>query len=226
MKKIIIADTLKDFAQAGILAGNALIFYAKSGGEALDLHRKEKSDLIIIEPDFNDLPCERFCSAVRESDALKKVSILIVCSDKRSDIERCQKCGANDYVDRATPAAFLMKVARLLNVSERTSYRVIVNVSKRENSHMAHIYCTSRDLSSSGILLETDGTLNKGDKITCSFFLPNSVRISAEGEIVRITEKEGGSKDYGVRFVDVPPSVESQITAFIEAWRERRKRRR
>jgi CheY-like chemotaxis protein len=229
MKKIIIAQALKDFVeqQVSVLAGHGnKLFYVKSGKEALDVHRKEKGDLIIIELDFRDLTCEQFCSVIRGDEGLKGVSILIVCSDKPSDIERCQKCGANDYIQPLTPAAFLRKAAQFLNISERTSYRVIVKISKTENNHITHIFCTSRNLSSSGILLETDGVLKKGDKITCSFFLPNSVRIATEGEIVRIVKKEDGSKDYGVRFIDMAPSVESQIELFIQKWRERKKRYR
>jgi CheY-like chemotaxis protein len=229
MKKIIIVDTLKDFVQqkVSVLAGhNNKIFYINSGKEALDAHRKEKADLIIIEPDFRDLTCEQLCSVVRGDESLKEVSILIVCSDKLSDVERCQKCGANDYIQQLTPATFLRKAAQLLNISERTSYKVIVKVLKRENNHITHIFCTSQNISSSGILLETDGMLNKGDKITCSFFLPNSIRIVAEGEVVRTGEKEDGSKNYGVRFADIPRPVETQIESFIEHWRERKKRYR
>jgi CheY-like chemotaxis protein len=229
MKRIIIAQALKAFVEqrVSVLAGYEYrIFYVKSGKEALDVHRKEKGDLIIIEPDFRDLTCEQLCSVIRGDESLKGVSILIVCSDKPSDIERCQKCGANDYIQTLTPAAFLKKAAQFLNVSERTSYRVIVKISMTENNHRTHIFCTSRNLSSSGILFETDRALEQGDKITCSFFLPNSVRIDTAGEIVRIAKKEDGSKEYGARFIDVPPSVESQIELFIQKWEERKKRYR
>jgi CheY-like chemotaxis protein len=202
------------------------IFYAKSGKEALDMHKKEKGDLIVIKPDFRDLTCEQFCSAIRGDEGLKGVSILIVCSDKPSDIDRCQKCGANDYLQSLTPADFLKKTTQFLNVSQRTSYRVIVKISKTENNRIQHIFCNSRNLSSSGILLETEGDLKKGDNIDCSFFLPNSIRIGIAGEIVRIEKNQDGPKYYGVRFINVPASVESQIDLFIQQWRDRKKRYR
>jgi CheY-like chemotaxis protein len=229
MKKIIIAQPLQDFIeqQVSVLVRNEnKLFYVKSGKEAIDVHRKEKGDLIIIETDFRDLTCEQFCSVIRGDENLKGVSILIICSDKPSDVDRCQKCGANDYIQPLTPAAFLKKATQFLSISERTSYKVIVKVSKTENNRITHVFCTSQNISSSGILLETDGILKKGDKITCSFFLPNSVRISAEGEIVRIAKKEDGSRSYGVRFIDVPLSVESKIELFIQKWKERKKRYR
>jgi CheY-like chemotaxis protein len=227
MKKLIIADALKDFVEQEVSVltrfGNK-IFYIEAGREALTIHRNEQVDLIVIEPDFADMTCQRLCSVIREDEGLKRVSILMVCSDELSDIERCQKCGANDYIQPLTPATFLRKAIRLLNISERTSYRVIVNVARRENKHIEHVFCTSQNISSSGILLETDRVLPKGDKITCSFFLPNSIRIVTEGEIVRIVEKEDGSKNYGVKFVDIPSLVESQIESFTENWLKRKKR--
>jgi DNA-binding response OmpR family regulator len=227
MKKIIIIDALKDFVQQQVSVltsdGNK-IYYIKSGREALNIHRNEEADLIIIKPDFPDMTCEQLCSVIRGDEDLRRVSILMVCSDKLSDIERCQKCDANDYIHPLTPITFLRKAIRLLNISERTSYRVIVNVTKRENKNIEHVFCTSQNISSSGMLLETDRVLPKGDKITCSFFLPNSIRIVTEGEIVRIVEKEDGSRNYGVKFVDIPSSVESQIAAFIEKWLKRKKR--
>jgi DNA-binding response OmpR family regulator len=227
MKKIIITDTLRDFVQQNITLFDGQgykPFFVKSGEEALEVHRNEKADLIIIEPDFPDLTCEEFCSAVRGEAALKRVSTLVVCSDKLSEIERCQRCGANDYIQPLTPATFLRKTTRLLNISERTSYRVIVKVSVKTGSEAMHFFCTSQNMSRSGLLLETDKVLSKGDNVTCSFFLPNSVRIVTQGEVVRIVEKGEGSKEYGVKFVNMSPLVQSRIASFIGNWEERKKR--
>ncbi len=228
MKKIIIADSLKDFIEQHVsrIAGyDNKVFYIKSAQEALDLHRKERANLIIITLDYSDLSCEQLCSFIRGDEVLKVVSILIVCSEKLSDIERCLRCGASDYITQpVSPAAFLLKALRLLNVSERTSYRVIVKVVNMDDNKAAHVFCASKNISSSGVLLETDTIINKGDKLTCSFFLPNSIRVVAEGEIMRIHEKENGLKEYGVRFIDIPPSVELQIASFVENWMKRKKR--
>ncbi|MEW6053514.1 MAG: PilZ domain-containing protein [Nitrospirota bacterium] len=228
MKKIIITDTLKDFVRqhVSLLAGyDNTVFYVKSGHEALDIHRKENVDLIIAALDFSDLPCEQFCATIRGDDMLKKVSILIVCPDSLADIERCLTCGASDYItEPLAPATFLWKVLQLLNISERTSYRVVVKVSLSGDVHDPPFFCTSQNISASGILLETDRVLKEGDRISCSFFLPNSIRIHADGVVVRVTDKEPGLKDYGVRFVDLPSSVSLQIVSFVENWPRRKTR--
>ncbi len=228
MKKIIIADSLREFIEqdVNILTRNDnKIFYIKSGQEALDVHKKEKADLMIVELESPGLNCEQLCPAIRGDEVLKNISIFIICSDKLSDTERCQQCGANDYIIQPlNPAAFLRKVLRLLNISERTHYRVIVKVSFREGYDLTHFFCTSQNISKSGILLETEKVLNKGEKITCSFFLPKTVRIITDGEVARIVNKENGVKEYGVRFTDISPAVESQIETFIENWLKKRYR--
>ena len=62
MKKIIIADSLKNFIEqdVSLIAGyDNKVFYIKSAQEALDIHRKERANLIIITLDYSDLSCER-----------------------------------------------------------------------------------------------------------------------------------------------------------------------
>ena len=227
MKKIIIIDSLRDFIaqHAGLIAGyDNKIFYVESGREALEIHRKERADLLIIAPDFPDMTCEELCRVIREDNVLKRVSILVVCSDKQSDVERCVQCGASDYLTQPlAPAVFLWKVTRLLNVSERTSYRVVVKVTRNDIPNAPHIFCSSKNISSSGVLLETDHVFNIGEKLTCSFFLPNSIRIVTEGQVMRLQNEENGLIEYGVRFVDPSTSVELQIASFVENWLKRKK---
>lgn len=225
MKKIIIIEALRNFIEQNasvLIRHDNKIFYVKSGKEAIDVHGKEKADLIIAQLEFPDLTCEQLCTLIRENELLKQVSILIVCSDTLSDIERCQKCGANDYITRPlSPAVLLKKIMGLLNVSERTSYSVMVKVSSNEDNYF---FCTSQNISVSGILLETDQMLKKGDRILCDFFLPNSVRIYSEGEITRVENKGNNIKEYGVRFIDLSPITESEIKAFIENWKNSKTR--
>ena len=69
------------------------------------------------------------------------------------------------------------------------------------------------------MLLETDKPLAKGDTVSCSFFLPNSERIGAEGEIVRVVRKAVRTFQYGVRFVALLPEYRSAIETFINNWK-------
>jgi hypothetical protein len=46
-----------------------------------------------------------------------------------------------------------------------------------------------RDLSPSGMLMETEETLTRGDKIACFLLLPGPTRTEVAGEIVRTPRK-------------------------------------
>jgi Tfp pilus assembly protein PilZ len=68
------------------------------------------------------------------------------------------------------------------------------------------------------MLIETDKTLPYGDRVICSFFLPDSMRIQAAGEIVRIPQQATGStvKQYGVKFSNLTPEARQALEAFVE----------
>ncbi|MBI5102124.1 MAG: PilZ domain-containing protein [Nitrospirae bacterium] len=76
-------------------------------------------------------------------------------------------------------------------------------------------FCYSRDISSSGILIETDKVLEKGTIISCSFFLPNSERIVTDAEIMRAVPLGNKTFQYGARFTKIDAPARSAIDTFV-----------
>ncbi len=218
MKKILIVDDLVTFIEKekSILnRSDFQIFTATSGREALALHRSNGMDLIITDLDMPDFGGDRMCTAIRKDASLKKALIVVVCNGGKADLERVERCGANSYVTKPIkPLQLLEKVSRLLDVPERKNYRVILKMTVHGKDHSESFFCSSRDISSTGMLIETDKNLAKGDRISCSFFLPNSDRITCGGEIVRIV-REGTACHYGIRYVDLLPECRSAIEGFV-----------
>jgi len=68
---------------------------------------------------------------------------------------------------------------------------------------------TAQNISASGMLVETEKILARGDTIVCSFVLQRKMTIS--GEIVRVAPKKAGLYDYGVRFLNLDPMAKGQI---------------
>ncbi len=217
MKKILIFDNMKASAEAkkNILSGyDCTFFTAISGEEAMRIHRKEKVDLIIRDIDMPGTTGEGFCSTIREDYGLKKVSIIMIRSDRESDIRRYKACGANAYIRRPiNPQELFQKVGELLNISPRLNMRVLIRVKvkgKFEGEFISH----SKNISASGILLETDTVLEKGDLIRCDFFLgPN--QVNSEGEIMRVTKKQQKLYQYGVKFMDIDSLSKATIEKYI-----------
>ena len=219
MKKIIIAGNIQNFMAKGKNILNRAefeIFTATSAEEALGIHKTEGADLIITELDLPGMSGDRLCSMIREDEELKRVSIIIVCTPASSDIARVCRCKPNSFITKPIPHRELMdKVNQLVDIPERKSYRVLLKVSVNGRSAKGSFFCSSRDISATGILLQTDRTLAIGDVISCDFFLPDSSRIFADVEIMRATRVHDNTFLYGARYVDLSPEHKFAIKVFV-----------
>jgi len=219
MKKIVLVETAdSDLGhEKDMLARSDLkLFIASSGIAALELHKTEKADLIIIGLDMPDIKGEAFCERLRRDDQLKKVSVMILCGNMKSEIERASLCGANAFVTTPIQAIeFFSKVSRLINVQSRGSYRVLVKVSVLGNSDAESFFCSSINISITGMLIEAAKPLSKGDLILCSFFLPGRNNITTEAEVVRIVNRDSGPTQYGIRFAGMDNKCRSALEEFV-----------
>jgi CheY-like chemotaxis protein len=185
--------------------------------EALDIHKTENVDLIIIDLDMPEMSGEEFCSVIRAEEKLKSVSILIVCKNEPFDLERVSGSKANAFVTKPIVSSeFLQKVSRLLDVPLRKSLRVLLKVTARGKCDLESFYCHSKDISSSGILIETRKIIPEDEKITLSFFLTKSFRIITAGKIYRVAKKSFNLCQYGIKFTNLTGEQQSAIEAFIK----------
>jgi len=218
MKKVLIIDDIAANIQRekGILGrADFRVFTASTGAEALQVHRDEKVDLIIIGLEFSDMPADKLCSALRDDESLRHVSIIVVGPETDSAAARAARCKANAYITLPLqPAAFLDRVGRFLQIPLRKDYRVLFRVSVSGTSRNETFFCNSQNISVSGVLLETPKRLIRGDRITCSFFLPESGQVVADAEVVRVAQKED-LFHYGVRFIDLKTVHRTAIEKFI-----------
>lgn len=221
MKKLLIVDDLRTFIdrERSILNRSDLsIFTATSTEEALNLHKTEKMDMIIIDLDMPVMSGDKLCTMIRKNEELKNVSIVMVCNNTGPDLARIRTCKANAYVTRPLNSVqFIKTVGQLLDIPERKSYRVLIKLSVRGESRNESFFCSSRNISSTGILIETDKLLVKGDEISCSFFLPKSERIVADAEIARAVNISINTFQYGARFTNLSPAGKSAIDEFVNS---------
>jgi DNA-binding response OmpR family regulator len=221
MQKIIINEALATEIGKGT---NALqqkgvkVFTAKTNDEILSIHRTEKANLIISRVDLPGIACEQLFTAIRKDAALRSVSLILFCPERPDDKARAEQCGPNAIMTLPVNSELLLeKAASLLHVTSRKSYRVLLNVSVDGNRD-GSFFCRSENISATGLLLETDRGLSRGDRLTCSFFLPDAKRITVKAEVVREIGRADKSKTklYGIKFDHVSPEDVAAIEAFVK----------
>lgn len=219
MKKILLVNASRYFIDEGkslLDRKDFQVFLAPTAMRALQIHRDERVNLIVADMDLQDIGGDALCARIREDSQSRAVSFVLVCHDTPEELARGARCGANVCIKKPFSAkAILEHVEKLLAISVRRGYRVLLRAKVKGAQDDAVFFCTSQNLSVSGILIETERPLAIGDQLSCSFFLPGSAHITADGEVARIEAGAEGKHLCGVRFTSIAPDHKKAIESFI-----------
>lgn len=222
MKKILLSDdvmTILAKDKSFLHRRDFKLFIAATTEEILSIHRAEKTDVIITSLRLPGMKSEDLCAAIRSDIALRRVSVVILCPNNAMDLERCARCKATLVVTLPVgPAELLGKVEQFLDIPRRESYRVLVSVLVEGREKDNQFFGRSGNISTTGMLIETEKALAKGDRLQCSFFLPDSGQIKTNGDVVRVVGPASGSKtsQYGIRFQPLTVEAKTAIEGFVE----------
>lgn len=222
MKKILIARPIRELLEQDntfLRRTDIAVFTAASNDEALRIHRAERANLIITELDMPGMASEEFCSLIREIPDLRTASVIMVCADAPEEIERSMRCRANAVLLRPVhPLLLMVKAQQLLDIASRETLRVLLNVSVDGQARDDSFYCRTRNISATGMLIETEKRLEEGMRLSCVFYLPNAVKIRTPGKIVRAATQAPGDDEYqyGLVFTDLVPEVKQQLIDYVE----------
>ena len=221
MKKIIVLRDIKEDAdkKGGILTRAAFrIITANSNKEILEMYRQENFDVIITKLKSPGLDGDELCSLIRKDEKLCKVSVIIVCDNNKTDVDRSSNCGVNAVLTMPlAPDVLSNLVFNLLNIPRREAYRVLIHVKVNGKHGTKSFLCSSVNISCSGLLIETDNIFDLGNNVSCSFFLPGvKQKISVNGTIVRVNAKVD-INEYGIKFDHLNYEGKTSIEAFIQS---------
>lgn len=223
MKKIIIAHDLHALLTQDRTFCNRRemrVFPAATTDEALAIHREERADLIILELDMPGLPGEQACALIRDDADLRTVSMIMVCTDTPEAIERSRQCRTNAVLlQPVNPLVLTIKMQQLLDIAVRETLRVLLRVNIETRSGNESFYCCSRDISATGMLIETEEPLGEGARLSCQFYLPNTKKIQVTGKIVRTIGRDPGDDvhQYGLMFTDIGPVDQKELIDYINS---------
>jgi len=222
MKTILSIQSLQPlFARGPSFLGRTdiALFFAATNDDLLRSHIEHEADLIVTTFNRSDLSAESLFSIIKRSTALRKALLVLVCDDTPGLKERGKRCGASMVLTLPIDQALLnRKMLELLEVSPRKAYRVVSNVAVDGKFRNRPFLCRSENISATGMLVRAREDLEPGDRLTCSFYLPDGTRIQASGEVVRAAAQGAGSDGnlYGIKFTDLDERQRTALALFIE----------
>ncbi len=217
MKKIIIMDQVK---QAGVRLYEELedaeFLTAYSNEDALTSHRKNKADLILIGLYGSGMNAVTFCSRVREDADLRNVSIIVFCRNNDIELGESVRCRANAVITLPPDKALLRRnVLQLLAIPSRRSCSLDFSASLG-GGRTAPFEGRTENISVTGMMIEANAELNRGERIVCSLVLPPAVSLETQAEIVwTVKDSTAGRNRYGVRFSRLDLAARQAIESLV-----------
>jgi len=226
MKKVLIAHELHALLEQDrsfLERTDIQVFLAGTNDEVLSLHRAERGDLIVSKLDLTGMASEKLYGLIREDTELRTVSTILCCANTPEAIKRSSQCRVNAVLLEPLHSVLLMaKAQQLLDIAARETIRVLLGVVIDGRFGDEAFYCRTKNISATGMMIETRKRLVEGARLTCQFYLPNATRIQAAGKIVRIIQQTsgGGDQQYGLMFTDIAPEVRQLIADYVESFRK------
>lgn len=202
---------------------DALITTALAGSEGLQKAKADVPQLIIFGYDLFDMNAPEFCRAIREEEATRNVSLLLVSErDAPDQADLCFTAGCNDVIYRPLQRHELdAKVEKLTAIPVRRQLRTITKIEVSLEKNGRFILGRSMNISATGMLLEVDRVLTSEGVVRVHFYLPGDPRaLAADAEILR-AEFSGTMARYGVRFLNLQPEEKERIEHFVNRIRSR-----
>lgn len=220
LKKILIvaekADTA-DWKKSILARAEFEVLVAHSSEEALEIHRREKSSLMVIDLGLGGRKGEQLCRDIRADEALRNVSIIAIGSAPSVEMARFSQCGANEFLlHPLNQDIFQRAISNLIEVSPRMNCRALFQGSVTGHLGAEGFFAVSRNLSRSGILISTTYPMKKNDIFECSFVLPDIGEVFVKAEVVRLLEGNAGEFLYGSRFIVTSDRDMQYIDTFLK----------
>ena len=224
MKKILLVDNVKAVLddEVGFLNRKAFhVFTATSGEEALEIHKREKLDAIVMDMYMKGLYGDQVCRIIRRDPELRKVAILLaVLDDSEEVLDLVNQAGADGHIKKPIESEALNSMlARALNVPTRQNIRILVRIKMDGLIDNEFFMANTVDVSESGLLFECDRNIKVSDRVETSFFLPGPSgfnRVVAKSEVMRVMAgSDGQGVKCGSRFIEFKEGGPDIIARYV-----------
>jgi len=212
MRKIIFIDRIKQYIDSSFFEemSDFDLLTAYSNPDALSIHRKEKTALIITELYGSGSSTREFCAQIRDDVTLRDVSIMLFCRDNEIELNEAAQCRANAVLTLPlNRVEFRRKVHELLNIPARGRYHTQFRARTSGDAPMA-IDCRTENISVTGMLIRAEAELRRGDQLQYLLDLAPAASFAVQAEVVRNDRDR-----YGVRFSRLNPAARRAIEVIV-----------
>lgn len=219
MKKVLLVSASKVFLtrNTNLLVGRGfLVFTASNGATALSLHHEHQFDLVLSELELEDMDGGALCSTIRLAEDSRHLPVILICYDIGNSIRKVEQSGASAMLLKPVdPTQLLETVGSFLDMQLARSKRVALTVNVVSMLQHLEFICISRDISTTGILLETEHQLSLGCRIVCKFKLTDTCQVETAGEVIRCMSGSDDKNFYGVKFLALQPHYRQAIDDYV-----------
>jgi DNA-binding NarL/FixJ family response regulator len=228
MKKVIVEQSIRALLEQDdtfLDRQDLRVFTVGTNDEMFAIHSAEHADLIITRIGLPGGAAEELFRMIREDPVLRTVSVILAVPNTPEAIEQSKQCRVNAVMlDPLHPSVVIVKAQQLLNIDMRESLRVLLGVTVDGRAGKEAFYCRSRNISASGMLIETRRRIAEGERLHCQFSLPNGAKIETPAKVIRIIRYTPGAEghQYGLMFTDIAPGTKQLIADHIAGKRSER----
>jgi DNA-binding response OmpR family regulator len=225
MQKILFSQELISILMQGenlLNRADIRVFTAVTTDDILKIHIEETLNIIVAMLDLPGTRSEDIYDIIWQSRHLKEVHVILICEDNASHRSRCKRCGAHTILAMPVDPGLLQEnVRQCLNVARRQAYRVLLQVSVDGKFNDQYFLCFTENISTTGALIRTELDLSTGNRISCSFYLPDGIKVKTQAEVVRVLKQTGSSGTfYGIRYTNIPAESKAKIEEYVNKARE------
>lgn len=188
---------------------------------SVELARSEAFDLVIFDCEVREGTLEQVVDSIRHGmSASRNTSLLVLAQPGRAD-------AARELIGRGVNRVMLLddppelvaqQVAELLSIAPRADLRLSTHLQTTVGDGAVEVLGEVVNLSSSGMLIETEVSFEPGEQIVVTINLGGQRgSVTAKAEVVRQAHAErGGIDGVGVRFISFAGDGEAQVEAVLD----------
>ena len=188
---------------------------------SIELAESEPFDLVIFDSEVREGTLKELVRAIRNTtSASRNTSLLVLAKPGTVDVVRdLIGHGVNRVMLNDDPPELIgHQVAELLNIAPRADLRLSTRLKAAVGGDAVEVLGEVVNLSSSGMLIETEITFERGEEIAVTINLGGQLgTVMARAEVVRHAHGDrGGVEGIGVRFLSFVRDGEDKIAAALD----------